>query len=995
MEKVRKFRGEIPYFIKEKKKGALLYVCSSYRNLEDYGAVLEDLYPGEVYRLEKKEVEEEQVQRYELYDFFRKKTEGILLLTLDMFVSQYQARGESQRLALGESISLSQLFELLEQHSYQKSYLVEKRGEYSQRGDIVDIYPFMGEEAIRLELFGEEIERISFFAVDSQRSYRQVDSYELYVDNNETRTSFLDFLDLPEKPQLYYENLDLLQYRLEENILLQESREEEARMRSSFAELLELGEEIELTQFSEEDLDCFQSKESLEGRTRGKTLIFRGMDLQYYEHKYPGLHFQYEPYPLFEGYENENSLVLSDRELKGQRIRREKKTKKRLLFSSPEQIQEGEYVIHENYGVGLYLGMELLDGKDYLKIKYADEDRLFIPIESINRIEKYVHVPGVVPEIYHLGRRGFSRKKKKLEEEILAFAKEILEIQAKRQLLQGFVYSPDTVWQEEFEEQFPFTETEAQRKAIQDVKQDMESGKIMDRLICGDVGYGKTEIAIRASFKAIMDQKQVLVLAPTTVLAEQHYHNFMERFRSFPIRIASLSRMRNKKEQEEIVEELKQGRIDLVIGTHRLLSDDISVKNLGLLIIDEEQKFGVKAKEKFKELRGDVNILAMTATPIPRTLNLSLLGIRDLSLVDTAPEGRKPIKTFFIAKDKKEIRKAILKELSREGQVFYIFNSVSRIQDKVKELRELLPDYVKVDYVHGKMSGRELKDKISRFESLQTDVLVATTILENGIDIENANTILIEGMERLGLSQIYQLRGRVGRSSRQSYCYCILADYKSKKAEKREASLIELGEGTGFDLSLEDLKIRGAGEILGEKQHGAIETLGYHFYMKMLDAELKKLRQDPQALEAETLVEEVQIQTSMEKYIPDFYMEKAQKIESYRRALDLKSLEEIEDFALELQDRFGSFPTEVEGFLESLKIQYFAKEIGLASIRESQGGYYLRFHENRLSEEMFQRILDWIQAKKLQYFPRQKELFWEGKLLAFFEMYFTKEEKNC
>lgn len=984
MSNLELYRGEVPYFFKKNQKKRILYICSSYRNLEDYFPVLQDVFQEEAYAVQDLGEEENNTQKYEMHQFIKENKKGILLLTLDMFLQDYTKLGERYTFLRQKEYSLVNLVQRLENFAYRRNYLIEKRGEYSLRGDILDIFPRTAPLPIRIEFFGDEIERISLFDPMSQKSIENLERFDMYIDNNKEIQSLMEFLELDfQQADVYFENTEILSYKLEEILLLEEEEAKRQQYKQRFSNLYALGKEITIVQFSQEKLRTFQNIEAL--AKHPKKICIVSDDVEKYK-KYDILKkFSYKKYPLFEGYETAQELVLTDRELKGIRIQREEKKKKRLVLTSPEQIHEGEYIIHENYGVGIYLGMELLEGKDYFQIKYADEDKLFVPLEGIHKIEKYVNVPGRVPDVYHLGRRGFQRKRKKLQEDILEFAKEIVAIQAKRNKASGFIYSVDTVWQEEFEENFPFTETQAQIKAIQEVKKDMESGRIMDRLVCGDVGYGKTEIAIRAAFKSIMDEKQVVLLAPTTILAEQHFSRFQERFRPYPIEISSLSRMKTKKEQDLIAVGLQKGSIDLVIGTSRLLSEDISFKDLGLLIIDEEQKFGVKTKEKFKKMRGDVNILTMTATPIPRTLNMSLLGIRDISIIDTPPEGRKSVQTFFIPKEEKIIRKAILTELSREGQVFYIFNSVRRIRDKVQELKHILPPYVKVDYIHGKMSAREMKQKIQSFESMQTDILVSTTILENGIDIENANTIVIEGMEKLGLSQIYQLRGRVGRGKRQSYCYCILSEYKSKKAEEREKSLIELGEGSGFDLSLEDLKIRGAGEILGEKQHGAIETLGYHFYLKTLEEEIAKLKGQSFLKEEER--ETIQITMNFPKYIPDFYIQKEEKIGIYKRALELNGLEEIHDLERELRDRFGKYPKEVEGFFKFLKIQHFCKQLYIKEIIEEKDKYYIRFEEENVDVD---QIIFLLTSQKLDYLQKTQQVVWEGNIFHFFEIYKNK-----
>ena len=504
----------------------------------------------------------------------------------------------------------------------------------------------------------------------------------------------------------------------------------------------------------------------------------------------------------------------------------------------------------------------------------------------------------------------------------------------------------------------------------------------MDRLICGDVGYGKTEVAIRAAFKAVMDGKQVILLVPTTVLAEQHYERFSERFKNYPVYIEILSRVQSKKEQTESLKRIENGSADLVIGTHRLLSDDIKFKDVGLLIIDEEQKIGVKAKEKLKKIKGDLDVLTLTATPIPRTLNLSLLGIRDLSVIDTSPEGRQKIQTEYIDNNKNLIRDIILSEISREGQVFYIFNSVKRIESKVKEIRELLPEYIKVSYIHGQMLPRDIKKNIQEFENGNVDVLLATTIIENGIDIENANTMIIEGVEKLGLSQVYQLRGRIGRSTKKSYCYMLMNENKTRNAQKREESIREFDNLTGIDLAMEDSKIRGVGEILGEKQHGAVETFGYNLYMKMLNEEILKLKG-----EAEEELDEVDIELNFPRFLPDSYVEKNEKVKVYKRALALKNLDELANLYSELEDRFGKIKSEAKGFFDFIKIRIIARDLGITTIKEDKANknrILINFNEKKINVD---RIIYLLSNKKIMYSKFTRTITYDGNIFEFLTLY--------
>lgn len=563
---------------------------------------------------------------------------------------------------------------------------------------------------------------------------------------------------------------------------------------------------------------------------------------------------------------------------------------------------------------------------------------------------------------------------------MIIFAKEIIEIQAKRAFEKGYAFSHDTVWQEEFEESFPYKETTSQLKAIEDVKRDMESDRVMDRVVCGDVGYGKTEIALRAAFKASIDGKQVVVMVPTTVLAQQHYERFTERFKNYPVTIEILSRLKSEKEQKEVLTKIAAGTVDIVIGTHRILSSDVKFKDLGLVVIDEEQKFGVKAKEQLKKLKNKIDMITLTATPIPRTLNLSLLGIRDLSIIDTPPEGRKPIETMFIDKDDKKLKEIIMSEIAREGQVFYIFNSVKNIEKKTSELRKLLPNYLKLDYIHGQMLPKEIKNKIKDFENGDIDMLISTTIIENGIDIENANTMIIDGAEKLGLSQIYQLRGRIGRGRRKGYCYLLTKEHQTKKAKEREESIKNLGDsGGGFQLSLEDMRIRGAGEILGDRQHGALETFGYNLYIKMLNEEIQRIKGNAPEEEME-----MEIKINMPAFIPDEYIEKDEKIVIYRRAAELKTQDELKELENEVRDRFGNPPREVINLFYYIRIKLKARELGISVIKQEKNGFFIRFLSEKVNIE---KISQMMTMGNLKYLNREEGVFYKGNIDRFFNEY--------
>ena len=513
-------------------------------------------------------------------------------------------------------------------------------------------------------------------------------------------------------------------------------------------------------------------------------------------------------------------------------------------------------------------------------------------------------------------------------------ARDLIELYAKRQKIKGFAFSEDTAWQRQFEDDFAYTETDDQLRSIEEVKKDMELPKPMDRLLCGDVGYGKTEVAIRAAFKACMDQKQVAYLVPTTVLANQQYESFKERMKEFPIRVELLNRFRTKKEQEIIVKKLALGEIDVIIGTHRILSRDVEFKDLGLLIVDEEHRFGVKDKEKIKKMKSSIDVLSMTATPIPRTLHMSIVGIRDMSVIYEPPQNRRPVQTYVLEYDEEVVKEAITRELEREGQVFYLFNNVERITKKAEDIANLVPE-ARVAFAHGKMTGRELEDIMMDFVSHKIDVLVCTTILESGIDIPNANTIIVENADRLGLAQLYQIRGRVGRSDRQAYAYITYKRDKllSEIADKRLKAMKEFTEfGSGFKIAMRDLEIRGAGSILGEMQHGHMDEVGYDMYCRLLDEVVKEMK----GIEIKE-EKDIQIDLNVSSFIPDDYISDSnQKIEIYQNIALCKTDEDVENITDEMIDRFGEMPKEAENLLQIARIKNLCRNINITKISQKQ-----------------------------------------------------------
>ena len=632
-----------------------------------------------------------------------------------------------------------------------------------------------------------------------------------------------------------------------------------------------------------------------------------------------------------------NQLVITSQEL----IEGEKrKTYKSSAFKEGEKVvyadlKIGDYVVHKNYGIGIFIGVNTItaDGttKDYIKLKYYGDDVLYVPTNQLDSVRKYVGGDEGGLKVNKLGTTEWLNTKAKVKKNLRQVAKELIELYAKREKSKGYAFPADTPWQTQFEDSFPYQETDDQLRCIDEVKKDMESSKPMDRLLCGDVGYGKTEVAIRAAFKAVMGGKQVAYLAPTTVLAEQQYKEFKERMTNFGIRVEVLNRFRTKKQQTEIINKLKLGEVDIVVGTHRILSKDVEFKDLGLLIIDEEHRFGVKDKEKIKQYKATIDVLTMTATPIPRTLHMSIVGVRDMSVIYEPPYNRKPVQTYVLEYDQEVIKEAITREIERNGQIFYLFNNVEKIIQKADEISNLVPE-AKVVYAHGQMTGHEIENIMEEFIEGKTNVLVCTTILESGIDIPNANTIIVENADRMGLAQLYQIRGRVGRSDRQGYAYITYKRDKllSEIADKRLKAIKEFTEfGSGFKIAMRDLEIRGAGSLLGEIQSGHLEQVGYDTYCSLLDEVVKEMQGEEVKPEID-----VQIYLDATCYIPDEYIsDSSQKIEIYQDIALCKNEEDIQNVIDEMIDRFGNMPSEIENLIEIARIKILCKKLNISKVQ--------------------------------------------------------------
>ena len=987
---------------------------------------------------------------------------------------------------------------------YENTGQVQKEGEFSVRGGIIDVFPLTEECPYRIELWGDEVDGIRRIDVESQRSVETVSEIEIYP----ATEIFLEEDRILEGMHRMEEEMQTCVRRFEE----EGKKEEASRLRQSVANFRETyevyhglvnlesyvgyftknvssffdyfkGEDVCV--YLDEPARCIEKGEAVEYEFRESMvsrlekgyilpgqmevlfslpvllkklselplLLMTALDMKVKEfnvrHKY---NFQIQAAPSYNNnfsllakdilrlkkngyrvlvlsasgtraerlcqdlqdyeipafysrdlshellpgevmigkgtlrkgfeYPNLRFVVMTEGDIFGGVKKKRKKRVKRYegaAIHSFNDLKIGDYVVHENHGLGIYEGIEKIEvdhiTKDYLKVAYAGGSNLYIPATSLEVLQKYAGSDAAkVPKLNKLNSPEWKKTKSRVKGAVKEIAQELVDLYAKRQAKQGHAFEKDTVWQREFEEVFPYEETEDQLHAIEDTKKDMESIKAMDRLICGDVGYGKTEIAIRAAFKAVMDGKQVAVLVPTTILAGQHYNTFVQRMRDYSVEVGMLSRLRTPKENRETVEKLRKGAIDIVIGTHRLLAKDVVYKDLGLLIVDEEQRFGVTHKEKLKQLKNDIDVLTLTATPIPRTLHMSLVGIRDMSVLEEPPVDRMPIQTFVMEKNDEIVREAILRELGRGGQVYYVYNRVANMDIIAGEVQKLVPEAI-VAYAHGQMNERELERTMFAFVNGEIDVLVSTTIVETGLDIPNVNTIIIDEADKLGLSQLYQLRGRVGRSNRTAYAFLMYKRDKMLKevAEKRLAAIKEFTElGSGFKISMRDLEIRGAGNLLGARQHGHMEAVGYDLYCKMLNEAVKRLKGE----KVENDEFETNIDLKMDAFIPaDYIPNEFQKLDVYKRIAEIETEPERDDMVDELIDRFGEPPQSVCNLLEIALLKARAHDAYITAIVEKANQIRITmFPQAKVATDKIPDLLAAYQGK-LRFVPQTTPYF--------------------
>ena len=954
---------------------------------------------------------------------------------------------------VGKTYLLDEIKEKLVGLGYERSDLIENKGQFSIRGGIVDV-GLSEKIGVRIEFWGDEVDSIRLFQISSQRSTEmlkeitifpahelivqdlseavkniqekypeEIEDIELIKNGDyiskinkyfnefyENQASFLDYMSdeylllLDEnskinqrKTNIIEDNNKLIESLVEKEKFVPEAIENISKFEYNFEEkqiiYLEQNDSIKNIQkyyfetreinFYNLQLDLLLADIVTYQKNKKKVVLLAGNEISAKKLcdilKENQINYKYEqeaenvkPGEIIvtiggfsSGFENYdlNLIVVSLQNNFEEPVKRKKKLSS--TFKDSEKIvfadlKPGDIVVHQTHGIGQFIGVNTItaDGvtKDYIKIKYRNDDILYVPTNSLDSVRKYIGGgDNSSPRLNKLGGKEWSATTSKVKKNLEAVAKDLIELYAKRQKIKGFSFSPDTPWQKQFEDSFPYTETDDQLRCIQDVKKDMEKPQPMDRLLCGDVGYGKTEVAIRAAFKAVMDQKQVAYLVPTTILANQQYEEFKTRMQEFAINVELLNRFKTKKEQDEIIKKLKLGEVDVVVGTHRLLSEDVNFKDLGLLIIDEEHRFGVKDKEKIKKLRTNIDVLTMTATPIPRTLHMSIVGVRDMSVIYEPPHNRKPVQTYVLEYDQEVITEAITKEIERDGQVFYLFNQVEGIEKKANEISMLVPE-AKVGFAHGKMSGRELEEIMESFINQEINVLVCTTILESGIDIPNANTIIVENADRLGLAQLYQIRGRVGRSDKQAYAYVTYKRDKllSEVADKRLKAIKEFTEfGSGFKIAMRDLEIRGAGSMLGEMQHGHMEQVGYDTYCKLLDEVIKEM----QGIE---VVEEqdVQIDLAVSSYIPDNFIENSsQKIEIYQNIALCRTEEELQNVIDEVIDRYGRLPKELENLIDIARIKQLARKANILKIAQRENGIVFYFVKEKIKPEMVNTLI--------------------------------------
>ena len=911
---------------------------------------------------------------------------------------------------------INELVEELYSMGYERNVIVEKTGEIAVRGYVLDIFPVSSQNPIRLEFWGDNLESIREFNVENQLKIKELEKIEIEPISDDifsdTKTNIINYLEddfitiFNEYGQIkesYKQlQLEILEYQNDQNQIkkymfnLDEIKFKNEIYLSNFDNYNSVSNTINYKTY---DIEPFSSN-----------LISLNNKLNYYiENKNTViicLINKYQINKIMDNIKNDNFVITNEKEIFENKINLIIKSiengfiiKKYVVINDSEifnhkinknkyknnfkygikirnidKLKIGDYVVHNIHGIGKYLGIKTLEKnklkKDYLIIEYRDKDKLYIPVEKIELISKYSANDDIKPKLNKLGSTEWIKTKKKVRDKLENIAGELLKLYAKREASEGFSFKKDDELQYQFEKEFTYEETLDQLKVIDEIKNDMESNHPMDRLLCGDVGYGKTEVAFRAMFKAVLSKKQVAYLCPTTILSNQHYNNAIARFKSFPIEIVCLNRFVSQKKVKEILKGLKNGKIDIVIGTHRLLSDDVIFKDLGLLVIDEEQRFGVKHKEKIKQIRNNIDVLSLSATPIPRTLQMSMVGIKNLSLIETAPINRYPVQTYVLEENNTILKDAIYKELSRDGQVFILYNHVDSIEEKANEIANMIKD-ARVTFVHGQMNKIELENIINDFINKEYDILLCTTIIETGIDIPNVNTLILMDADRFGLSQLYQIRGRVGRGNVIAYCYLMYKKGKvlSEIAEKRLKAIKEFTKlGSGFSIAMRDLSIRGAGDILGSEQAGFIDSIGIDLYLKMLNEEVEKLKGNKVIEEEQDEKPLIDVSTTISD---DYVTEEELKIEIHKMINDITDENKFNKIKNELEDRFGNINENIKIYMYEQLFENQAKNFEIEKIRQTNNFIEITLSENYSNklngEQLFMELTELTRMYRIKF----------------------------
>lgn len=935
-------------------------------------------------------------------------------------VAEEQMKNNLIYLSVGQDIAFNQMGYQLAKSGYSRTDTVTRPGEFAIRGDIIDIFPLNEDYPYRIELFGETVESIRNFDINTQRSGKSEKAIMVFpadeLCGEKLTATLLDYLGrdnliIFDEPRSFYQTFEKVIKRYKATVkeahelgkklielpLLNREKiswsisEHTVVYHAFFPGNIPQVQVAKIEHISQKEMEPFFTNYSLiftrikewQNKNFAVKLAIKNnavrnkMQQDLIDHHLTSIEFV--NFQVEKGFVSPTlkMALISETDIWGKKNspkRHAAKRKEERLLA--EDLKLGDYVVHETYGIGIYRGVTQVqtDGvtREYILLQYAGTDKLYLPPDKLDLLFKYKTAEEKEPRLSKLGGSEWERTKRKVSQSIKDMTEELLRLYATRQAREGFAFSPDTPWQAQFEGAFPYEETRDQLKAIQDVKRDMESRRPMDRLICGDVGYGKTEVALRAAFKAVMDSKQVVVLVPTTILAEQHYLTFSQRFASYPATVEVLSRFCSSAQQKRIADDLKKGIIDVVIGTHRLLSNDIHFNDLGLLVIDEEHRFGVAQKEKIKAIKEQVDVISLSATPIPRSLNMSLTGMRDLTLIETPPQGRYPIITYVMEYDEEIIMEAIYNEVERQGQVFYVHNRIEDIDRVYARLKSLLPD-IDIGIGHGRMKEEELSRVMMDFMAGKFAVFLCTTIIESGLDMPNVNTIIVEEAGKMGLAQLYQLRGRVGRSKRVAYAYLTYRPDKiiNETAQKRLNAIREFNElGSGMKIALRDLQIRGAGNILGSEQHGYIHAVGFDLYCRLLEQETARMKG-----EVITPSYNTQLDIDVDYYIPESYIpDSGSKMRIYRSLLLAASQKELEAIKEEVIDRFGRIPTPVENFFQIASLRLMAQDKHIKTLKRKGKNI-----EIQLSEELpadFGQNLEKVKFKQLNKYTlsvRQEE----------------------